>query len=198
MFAAVIHRGLIRTCLAGLLAAAACLSACASWHKAEEPPLLRLSPASLGRELTVVQRMEVQAAGQTRSLDVALEVDAESVRMAVMQLGHTVARLDWNGLQLVQSLAPGWPKVISAERVLSDLQLVWWPADVVQQSLPADWRLTQSSQLRELRRGDKLVTSARIVAPGHLELVQHAAGYTVHVYSQGAEPLFAQPPVSTP
>jgi hypothetical protein len=191
------HRWLKALGMVALMVAMLGLSACAFWPHADEPPLLRLAPASLGRELSVVQRMDVQAAGQTRSLDVALEADADAVRLAVMQLGHTVARLAWDGRDLQQSLAPGWPKVVSAERVLSDLQLVWWPLEVLQQALPEGWRLTQSSLVRELRHGDKLVTSARIVAPGHVELIQ-SAGYTVQVHSIGADPVFTPTTVKSP
>jgi hypothetical protein len=116
-------RWFVRCTMALLIASL--MTGCALFKGGAAKPLLRLTPASLGRELTAVQRMEVQAAGQSRSLDVALEVDASAVRMAVMQFGQTVARLDWDGQTLTQSLAPGWPSVVSAERVLSDLQLVW-------------------------------------------------------------------------
>jgi len=188
---AVIPRWLAGWCLAAMLALTA---GCASWFQGDGMPLLRLSPASLGRELTVVQRMDVQAAGQSRSLEVALEVDAASVRLAVMQLGHTVARLDWDGRKLDQSLAPGWPKVVSAERGLSDLQLVWWPVDQVRSALPAGWTLTETPQMRELRHGEQRITSAKLLGPGHIELIQHTQGYTVQVHSQGATPVFAGAP----
>lgn len=189
----------LRGCyLAAMLALTAGLGGCAAWLPGDGMPLLRLSPASLGRELTVAQRMDVQAAGQSRSLDVALEVDAEAVRLAIMQLGHTVARLEWDGRKLEQSLAPGWPKVVSAERVLSDLQLVWWPAAQVRSALPAGWTLTESAQARELRHGEQIITSARLLAPGRVELVQHTQGYTVQVRSQGATPVFAAPSASSP
>ena len=156
-------------------------------------PLLRLPPSSLGRELAVVQQLEVQAAGQTRSLDVALEADARSVRMAFMQLGQTVARLEWDGRQLEQSLAPGWPKVVSAERVLSDLQLVWWPAEAVRARLMPDWQLAESPHTRELSYKGRLLTSVRKVSPDHIELTQHAEGYTVQIHTRGASPVFSTP-----
>lgn len=190
---AVMPRWLTGLCLAAVLALTGGLGGCASWFPGDGLPLLRLSPASLGRELAVAQRMDVQAGGQSRSLDVALEVDADSVRLAVMQLGHTVARLEWDGRQLEQSLAPGWPKVVSAERVLSDLQLVWWPAAQVRLALPEGWSLTESAEVRELRHGEQLITTARLLAPGQVELVQHTQGYTVQVRSQGATPIFATP-----
>ncbi|WP_411883744.1 DUF3261 domain-containing protein [Polaromonas sp. YR568] len=181
--------------LAAMLAAAM-LSACAampSTSPASATPLLRLAPSSLGRELAVVQQLEVNAAGQTRSLDVAFEADAQSVRMAFMQLGQTIARLEWDGRQLAQSLAPGWPKVVSAERVLSDLQLVWWPAGAVRAGLAPGWQLVESPQTRELLHEGRVVTSVRKLAPDHVELTQHAEGYTVQVRTRGASPDFAAP-----
>jgi len=181
--------------LAAMLATAAVLAACASSPSspATATPLLRLAPSSLGRELAVVQQLEVQAAGQTRSLEVALEADAQSVRMAFMQLGQTVARLEWDGRQLEQSLAPGWPKVVSAERVLSDLQLVWWPAEAVRAGLAPGWRLAESPQTRELIYEGRVVTSVRQLAPEHVELNQRAEGYTVQIRTRGASPSFSAP-----
>ena len=176
--------------------AAAVLSACASLPSTptvDAAPLLRLAPSSLGRELAVVQQLDVQAAGQTRSLDVALEADAQSVRMAFMQLGQTIARLEWDGRQLEQSLAPGWPKVVSAERVLSDLQLVWWPAEAVRAGLAPGWALAESPQTRELSYQGRTVTSVRKLAPDHVELIQHAEGYTVQIHTRGASPVFSAP-----
>lgn len=178
--------------LAAVLAAAAVLAGCATQPPAATP-LLRLAPASLGRELAVVQQLDIQVAGQSRSLDVALEVDAQSVRMAFLQLGQTVARLEWDGRQLEQSLAPGWPKVVSAERVLSDLQLVWWPAAAVRAGLAPGWQLAESPQTRELSHEGRVVVSVRKLAPEHVELIQHAEGYTVQIHTRGASPVFSTP-----
>ena len=181
--------------LAAVLAAAAVLAGCASSPSSPPAatPLLRLAPASLGRELAVVQQLDIQAAGQSRSLDVALEVDAQSVRMAFLQLGQTVARLEWDGRQLEQSLAPGWPKVVSAERVLSDLQLVWWPAEAVRAGLAPGWQLAESPQTRELSQEGRVRVSVRKLAAEHVELVQHAEGYTVQIHTRGASPVFSTP-----
>jgi len=181
--------------LAAVLAAALVLAACASSPPLPPAatPLLRLTPSSLGRELTVVQQLDVQAAGQSRSLEVALEADGESVRMAFLQLGQTVARLEWDGRQLAQSLAPGWPRVVSAEQVLSDLQLVWWPAAAVRAGLAPGWQLAESPQTRELSYQGRVLTSVRKLAPEHVELVQHAQGYTVQIHTRGASPVFSAP-----
>lgn len=167
------------------------LAACAGLPQARTPPLLHLSPASLGRELALVQRLEIRVGAQSRTFDVALEIDANELRVVMLQFGQTVARLVWDGHQLQQQLAPGWPAVISAAQVLNDLQMLWWPTDKIRAVLPAGWALIESAQGRELRHGDQLVTSLVMVAPGHIELKQFLVGYLLHVHSKDAEPEIA-------
>ena len=157
---------------------------CATSTLRGDLPIIRLSPSSLGFELSGVQTMSVTVGDHTRSFDVALEVDSDSVRMAIMQLGQTVAKLTWNGKSIDEKIASGWPRVVSAQRVLSDLQFVWWPEEQVRNSLPEGWRLTQLPNERCLWLESNLVTSARIVAPGHIELKQYSIGYTVQIYGQ--------------
>lgn len=107
-----------------------------------------------------------------------------------------MARLDWDGQQLDERLAPGWPRAVSAERVLSDLQLLWWPAPAVRAALAPGWELTESAHLRTLSYAGRSVTSMRMVAPGHVELMQHAQGYTLQIHTRDATP--AAPDFSTP
>lgn len=166
---------------------------CAFWRPAEVAPMLRLSPASLGRELSVMQRMEVVVRGQVRAFETALEVDHTELRLAVLQLGQTIARLSWDGQALTQVLAPGWPEMVSAERVLSDLQYVWWPLAAVQNALPPGWALVQQAQARELRHGDALVLGMRAIRPGMIELTHPGSGYLVRLNTQGARTDFEAP-----
>lgn len=178
----------------GLIGAfALTLHGCASWFHHDDAPTLRLTPASLGRELSVRQRMDVEAGGGARSFESVLEVDQDEVRLAVLQLGQTIARLSWDGRQLTQSLAQGWPAIVSADHVLSDLQYVWWPQDQLQAALPAGWALRQSAGHRELWHGDNLVLEIRVVPAGALELIHHDRAYLVRLYTQGAQPDFAAP-----
>jgi hypothetical protein len=169
------------------------LSGCATWFRGHEAPMLRLSPASLGRELSVVQRMDIDVRGQTRSFDAALEVDADELRLAVLQLGQTTARLTWDGQTLTQSLAPGWPQAVSASSVLSDLQYVWWPRPEVQAALPSGWVLDEGVNHRVLRRGDNVVLDVRVPRSGMIELTHRGAGYLVRLQTQGAQPTFVSP-----
>lgn len=171
------------------------LGGCSSWPgMVPDAPWLRLSPASLGRELAVVQNMEVELQGHKMSFDTALEVDQDEVRLAVLQMGQTIARLSWNGEQLSQVLAPGWPEVVPAEQVLSDLQYVWWPQGRIQAALPPGWRLVEKSQGRELLHGERTVLSVSVLRAGVVELRRVGPGYTVRLHTEGDQPDFVTTP----
>ncbi|WP_372524500.1 DUF3261 domain-containing protein [Piscinibacter sp.] len=148
-----------------------------------EAPLLRLAPAALGRTLALQQQLVVEARGQTQRVDVLLEADADAVRLALLNLGQTVARLEWDGQQLQETRAAWWPAEVRSERILSDLQLVWWPADAVRAALPAGWALSASPAQRELVEGSELVTVVRYLSPTLVELDNRRAGYRLRIES---------------
>lgn len=138
---------------------------------------LRLSPASLGRELALQQRMTVTAQGRSQQLDVAIEADAQGVRLAMMDFGQTVARLEWDGHALTESRVPGWPAAVTGARVLSDLQLVHWPLEEIRRALPAGWSVALEADTRVVRFGDTVVVRVRYPQPGTAELDHLGAGY---------------------
>ncbi|NML42586.1 DUF3261 domain-containing protein [Ramlibacter sp. G-1-2-2] len=157
------------------------LAACATAPRQEELAL-RLSPASLGHELALQQRMTVSSHGQSQQLDVALEVDAQAVRMAVMDFGQTVARLEWDGRDLNESRAKGWPEAVTGSRVLSDLQLVHWPLAAIRPALPAGWSVDEAAdRARTVRYGDTPMIRVRYPAPGSAELENLAVGYRLRL-----------------
>ena len=142
---------------------------------------LRLSPASLGRELALQQRMTVTAAGQSQQLDLALEADASTVRLAVLAFGQTLARMEWDGRTLNESRAPGWPAAVTGGRVLSDLQLVHWPVEAIRPALPAGWELQAAPGSRTLRAGGATMVQVRYPSPGAAEIEHVAARYRVRL-----------------
>jgi hypothetical protein len=176
-----------------LAAAAGLLSACVhvprpphqllAW--AELP--LRLSPASLGRELALQERMTVTAWGRTQQLDVALEVDAQAVRLAVLAYGQAVARLEWDGRELKEQRAPGWPAAITGPAVLRDLQLVHWPVPAIQPALPWGWTLSVEGSDRVLRLRQRTVIRVRYPADGQAELHNLFAGYVLRLEAAQVE-----------
>ncbi|HEX7889588.1 MAG TPA: DUF3261 domain-containing protein [Ramlibacter sp.] len=166
----------------GLALVALLLTACA--HR-PVPPLaelpLRLSPASLGRELVVQQRMTVKAYGRSQQLDVAIEADAEAVRLAVLAFGQTVARVDWDGRELRESAVRGFPPGVTGALLLRDVQLVYWPLDAIQAGLPLGWTMQADAGARELRLGGRPVIRVRYPAAGTAELDNLAAHYQVRL-----------------
>jgi len=150
-------------------------------------PSLRLSPASLGATLALQQQLTVTAAGQTHRLEVLLEADASTVRMAVLSLGQTAARLEWDGARLTQQRAPWWPGLVTAERILDDLQLTLWPAQAVAAALPPGWTLSDGVGLRVLSRDGQAVVRVRYESRNSSELVHLLEGYRVRVESRVLE-----------
>ena len=151
-------------------------------------PLLRLSPQALGRSLVLQQQLTVAVRGQTHRLDVLLEADPAAVRLALVSLGQTAARLEWDGAQLKETRAAWLPSAVSSERILSDLQLVLWPAEAVRAALPPGWALAVADdRSRTLRQGDETVETVRYPTATRAELVQHRDGYRLDIESRAVE-----------
>jgi hypothetical protein len=161
----------------------AALVACAAPTQATTPSL-RLSPASLGGTLALQQQLTATARGQTQRMDVLLEADAQSVRLAVLSLGQTAARLEWDGTTLAESHAAWWPAAVSGERVLADLQLVLWPAHAVSAALPRGWSLDVTPGLRVLRHLGQAVVQVEYDGPASAQLTHLREDYVVRVESR--------------
>jgi hypothetical protein len=170
--------------LIGTALLALALAACAIGPAPAVVPLLRLSPAALGQTLALHQRLTVQAQGRSQQLEVALEADADGVRLAVLELGQTVARLEWDGRELQERRAAGWPDAVRGERILSDLQLVYWPAEAIRVALPAGWTLTMQEGARTLQFGELAVVQVRYPAAGAVELENLVERYRIRIDSR--------------
>ena len=104
----------------------------------------------LGRDLAQQQQITVQVRGQTHRLDALLEADSGSVRLALISMGQVVARLEWDGVNLIESRAKWLPDFVQTERILSDLQFVYWPVAAIRSELPAAWGLDEEPGARLL------------------------------------------------
>jgi hypothetical protein len=165
------------------------LMACAAPVPVQPPrAMLRLSPASLGTTLALQQQLTATVGRQAHRFDVLLEADAQSVRLAVVSVGQTAARLEWDGVRLTQSRAPWWPEAVTADRILDDLQLMLWPVDAVRAALPPGWTLEQAPGERVLRHGSRDVVRVQYASARMSELVHLAEGYRVRVESISLEP----------
>ncbi len=164
----------------------AVLAGCATPPPSATAPalLLRLPPASLGRRLALAQRLHVWAGAHEVEFEALLEADEQTLRLALLAFAQPLARLHWDGTTLTQHAAPGWPTAVSAERVLSDLVLVLWPAEAVAAALPPDWSLQHDSTGRELRWRGAVVQRVRHDGLQRVRLEHLVLGYRMQIDSQ--------------
>ncbi|HMB43473.1 MAG TPA: DUF3261 domain-containing protein [Luteimonas sp.] len=152
-----------------------------------ELPTLRLSPASLGHALELQQRLQVTVHDKTQTLDALLEVDEKELRLGVQALGQSALNLHWDGNTLQQQRADWLPPSLSGERVLFDLQLVYWPADAIRAALPKDWSLQESAAQRHLLHAGSEIVSVTYPADNHAVLNQLRDGYQLDITSTAAD-----------
>lgn len=148
-----------------------------------ELPVLRLSPASLGRELAVQQRLVFRYGQHERELDALLEVDADEVRLLVQAMGQSGVRLQWDGQELVQQRAAWLPASVRGERVLDDLQFSLWPLEAIRAVLPEGWQAEELDGVRELRHDGKAWLTRTRVDAATMQIRNHAEGYDLRVES---------------
>lgn len=180
-----------------VLLAAALLAACAQTAApppAASLPALRLSPASFGGSLSVVQRLTVQqlpAAARRpppeQSLEGQLEIEPGELRLAAFALNQRVLMLRWDGLALQTQRHALLPAEVDAERVLRDVQLVYWPLAAVAAALPPGWTVADAHSQRRLSFGDQvqvLIDYAGLPRwQGRAELDNRREGYRLTIES---------------
>ena len=176
---------------AAVVGAVGLLAACASGPGPQSADhgarlTLALAPAALGCSVAVQQQLTVQAPGQpSQALDALLEVDAQSVRLALFHMGQRMGTLVWDGQQLQTQLSAWWPAQLPAAQVLSDMQLALWPATAVAQALPEGWRLEEQEQARNLLfQGQQRITVQAAGAQA-FDILYAPVTWQLHVASPG-------------
>lgn len=149
----------------------ALLSACTSQEPAISLPLLRLAPAAFATTmpLSLSQRLTVTplpaSRGETNSpaknLDALLEINPDQVQLAGFALGQRILTVSWDGQSLTSSRHALLPKEVDEQRVLRDVQLVYWPLATIQAALPAGWALSEESGVRTLTQGPHTIITIR-------------------------------------
>lgn len=153
-------------------------------------PLLQLAPAALGRTLALQQQLSVRGPdGVERHLQALLEADASEVRIALMSMGQVLARMRWDGVQLDVQRSRHWPQQVEPERILSDLQLVLWPAEVIAQALPPAWQLLALPDgSRRLLQGDTARVEVRAITPQVTEIHYLQEGWLLRIATAPMSP----------
>lgn len=151
----------------------------------EALPLLRLPPASLGRELALQQQITVvyrtPRGEERREIQALLEATATHTRLAALAGGQVLARLDWDGRDLRVVRSPWAPPELVPERILSEMQLSLWPVEAIAAVLPAGWRLDDGTGRRVLRAGAEAVAEVRYPDARTIEFEQYRDGYRLTI-----------------
>ena len=118
-----------------------------------------------------------------------------SVRDGVMSvvglnpLGVRLFTIRYDGAQVSVDKSFAVPDALTPDRLLADLQLVYWPLKPLQETLrPAGYELTEpTAGTRSLRRGDRLVAEAHYATTdawsGRAWLVNLEHGYSLQIDS---------------
>ena len=146
-------------------------------------PVLRLPPSALPTPLALQQRLAFRHGKRSDTVDALVESDGANTRLVIHAQVQVALRLDWDGKALKQQRAPFLPAALDGERVLSDLQLVFWPVDAIAASLPAGWSLHEEQQRRILRQGEAIIATVDYPQPLQARLEQHVMGYTLEIIS---------------
>ncbi len=157
-------------------------------HAGLATPALRLPPSALPQPLSLQQRLSFVHGQRRETVDAMVESDAGGTRLVIHAQGRVALRVDWDGTNLKQQRAPWLPAALDGERVLTDLQLVYWPLAAISAALPPGWTLAEAGGRRMLRKGDEVVATVDYPQPLHARLEQRALGYTLDIESSEAVP----------
>ena len=173
-----------------LVAGTGCATAPRATPTAAAAPALalRLAPSTLGRALALQQQLTVTRGDEVHTLDALLEADATELRLVVQAANRPALRLRWDGATLEQTRASWLPPALSGERVLTDLQLAYWPVDAVAAALPAGWTLDEPAGQRVLREGGAVVATVAYPSSQRIEIAHVRDGFRLAIDSVPLEP----------
>lgn len=177
-----------------LLLSALLVAGCATTQAPQAPARLglKLTPASLGANISLQQHLTVERNGRTDQLDAVVEVDQQQFNMVGLAFGQRVLTLQYDGQTLQSWRHPMLPSQVRAEDVLEDTQLTLWPLTAIRQVLPAGWEIEQQGLRRTLSlQGEPVMvinySSGSKAAPwsGKMELNNLRYHYRLTIESAG-------------
>ena len=187
----IVSRSRPASAVLGMFLIAGCASPGGS-PDAARAPLLALAPAALGCEVAVQQRLTVELPGMPQQqLEALLEVDAHAVRLAFFVMGQGMGTMVWDGRQWDKQLSSYWPAQLAPEQVLSDLQLAFWPAQVVQHAFHLPWSVETYASGRRLLRDGKEHVRVQFIGTSVVEIIYPQGLSTLRVESPGGSNLCA-------
>jgi len=161
----------------------------------KQPVLMPMAPPA-GPSRRVLQQITALWPDRKETLLCVLELDKQHVAMAgLTNDGVSLFSLTYDGKTIVLDKSPLLPDSVSPEFIITDLQLVYWPVTVLQQSLHASsWQLEVDTGHRRLYYlGNKMVEvnylSPDAVWAKSVELINYRYNYRLQIKTISYEAL---------
>lgn len=149
----------------------------------------------LGPARRIVQQITAVWTDQQETLLCVLELDQQHIAIAGLSNdGLSLFDLNYDGKTLSLEKSPLLPDSFAPERIIKDLQLVYWPQAELQKILPQQWRLEADKHHRRLyynneRRVDVDYLQADAVWAKSVTLTNHHFHYQLHIKTISYEPV---------
>jgi hypothetical protein len=168
------------------------LGACATApHPRSASPRPLVSPAALGGERVVSQVVRAAYGAREMTFNCAITVkDGSMTVVGLNSLGLRLFTIRYDGRAVQSETAPAMQGPFMPERLLADLQLVFWPLASLEAPMSAaGWQVSEpASGTRRLRHGDQLIAEAHYSSEdawtGRSWLVNFEHGYSLQIDSQ--------------
>ena len=174
------------------------LTGCAVLTKPEvikKPELMPMAPP-VGPSLRVVQQITALWPSRKETLLCILELDKQRIAIGgLTNDGVSLFNLTYDGKTIVSDKSPLLADSVDPEFIITDLQLVYWPAAVLQKNLRGSlWRLEVDSKHRRLYyQGNKTVEVNYLLPdaiwPKSVELINYRYDYRLQIKTISYEAL---------
>lgn len=148
------------------------------------------SPAALGGARSANQIVRGALGDRELTLNVIVTVKPDSMSVVGLSaMGVRVFTIRYDGRETkVENTLP-IPAQLTPERLLADIQLVYWPLSAIEKPLhDAGWQVSESVSTRRLKHGDRLVAEVHYASAdpwqGRSWLVNLEHGYTLNIESK--------------
>lgn len=179
-------------CCALLFVLAGCATPSQRTTSVDAWPLL--TPAALGSTQQVKQLLRGAFGAQDFNLQCAVTVEPGKLAViGVTALGLRAFTLDYDGKQLKEERAPQLPDFVSAQQLLNDLQLAFWPLPELQSA----YRPAQGEVVEPFKGTRRLLRQGRLLAEvhyadanpwsGRLWLSNFVYGYSLYIETSPLE-----------
>lgn len=130
-------------------------------QKLPEFPLF--DPVGLGQELQLTQLVTSQVNDLPQVMIAAWSIEEGNINLVGLTVtGQVILRLQYDGKNLIEEYSPLLSVPINGRIVISQIQLAYWPLDVIEQQLKGtDWTLLQDQQQRKITFKNHLVTTIK-------------------------------------